>query len=112
MVAGDQAMPPGVAADRDLTAWDLTRESARSRPGTHRPRLGEELMIPVSAPDRQSQDRPGGLLGAEVQPAELEHESKRRLARLIAVVDVIPVASVLDRDVRRGRGLVALAGVD
>src|SRR5271157_6369201 len=80
--------------------------------GTHRPRLSEELMIPVSAPDRQSQDRPGGLLGAEVQPAELEDECKRRFARLIAVVDVIPVASVLDRDVCRGRGLVALAGVN
>ena len=65
----------------------------------------QDIQIGFST-DRQRQDRPGGLLGAEVQPAELEYECKRRLARLIAVVDVVPVASVLDRDVCRGRGLV------
>src|SRR5271157_2556304 len=66
-----------------------------------------------STADRQSQDGAGGLLPvAEVETAELKDKRERRLARLVAVVDVIPVSAALHGNISRGRGFVPLAGVD
>jgi hypothetical protein len=52
------------------------------------------------------------VLSGEVEPARRQHEGKRGLAHLVAVVDVKPVAPVEYRYVSGRGGLVRLAGVD
>src|SRR5262249_9554166 len=86
----------------DLAGFGPARPP-RARKAARPPRTGSGLRH-----DREGElQGAAGLLPAEVEPAELEHEHEGGLADLVVVVDVVPVAAVGHGDVGGRRRLVA-----
>ena len=63
------------------------------------------------AADWEGEEWPPRLLTAEIEPAQRKHQSEGRFAFLVAVIDVVPIIAVLDRDEGRGGRFVPLAGM-